>query len=186
MKKFFNAIYPIDEEILDEYLSYYDRVSYKRKDFITKAGDVERFLYFVEEGIQRSFCIKEDKEHVMAFTYPPSVTGVPESFFTQQPSRYYLECLTDSTLIRISYSDHQKMLQKHRPLETLFRKSTEILLAGILDRHYELLALTIEERFRAFTKRSPHLLNMVPHKHIASYLRIDPSNFSKLLGSINI
>ncbi len=77
-------------------------------------------------------------------------------------------------------------MKEHRALETLFRKATEQILIGVLQRHYELMAFTIEERFRAFMKRSPHLLNMVPHKDLASYLRIDPTNFSKLLASIKI
>lgn len=186
LKAFLNHIHPISDEVYDEYLSHWKAVEYKRKEFLTREGQTEKYLYYVLEGIQRSYYINKGKEHVMAFTYPPSFSGMPESFITQTPSRYYLECLTDSRFIRIHYQDHLRMLQKHRSIETLFRIGTEKLLIGMLDRHYELLAYDIEERFRAFTSRSSHLLNKVPHKHLASYLRIDPSNFSKLLGKINI
>ena len=43
-----------------------------------------------------------------------------------------------------------------------------------------------ESRFKKYTKRSPHLLNMIPQKDIASYLRIDPTNFSKLINTIKL
>ena len=186
LKESLNHIHPIPESVFEEYFSYWKEVDFKRKELLTREGQTEKYLYYVLEGIQRSYYITKGKEHVIAFTYPPSFSGMPESFITQSPSHYHLECLTDSRFIRISYSDHQKMMQKHREVETLFRIGTEKLLIGILQRHYELLAYDIEERFKAFTSRSPHLLNMVSQKHLASYLRIDPSNFSRLLGKVNI
>lgn len=186
MKAFLNQISPLPAHVLEEYLSYWKPFSYRRRTILTAEGQTERFMYFVEEGIQRSYYLREDKEHVIAFTYPPSFSGIPQSFFSQTPSKYFLECITDSCLQRITYEDHQQMMLKHRDIETLFRKGTELLLIGTMDRHYELMSLDMEERFRAFAKRSPHLLNMVPHKHLASYLRIDPTNFSKLLGKITI
>ena len=63
---------------------------------------------------------------------------------------------------------------------------TEAILAGMINRHIELHSLTIEERFKVFCQRSPHLLQLVPHKYIASYLGIDPTNFSKLFNSVRI
>jgi CRP-like cAMP-binding protein len=186
MKDFLNHLYPIPDDILEAYSALWKPIEMKKKDLITREGQTERYMYFVLEGIQRSYYINKGKEHVIAFTYPPSFSGMPESFISQTPSRYFLECLTDSSFLRISYEDHQQMLKKHRAIETAFRIGTEKLLVGMLDRYYELLAFDIEERFKAFTTRSPHLLNMVPHKHLASYLRIDPSNFSRLMGKITI
>ncbi|MDQ3015104.1 MAG: Crp/Fnr family transcriptional regulator, partial [Bacteroidota bacterium] len=72
------------------------------------------------------------------------------------------------------------------PLERLFRKMTEAVLAGMINRHIELHSLTMEERYKIFCSRSPHLLHLVPHKYIASYLGMDATNFSKLYNSIRI
>lgn len=186
MKSFFNAIHPVPDDILEEYIAHWQAFNCPRKTIITAQGETERWMYFVLEGLQKSYYLKEGKMHVIAFTYPPSISGIPESFFTQTPSRYFLETVTESRFLRIPYQKHLELIEKHRPLETLFRKGTELLLKGVLERHYELMAFSIEERFRAFTKRSPHLLNLIPHKDLASYLRIDPTNFSRLLGSVKL
>jgi hypothetical protein len=77
-------------------------------------------------------------------------------------------------------------MQAHREIETLFRKATEFFLVGLLERYYELMALSMEGRFKAFVKRSPHLLGTIAQKDLASYLRIDSTNFSKLMNSIRI
>lgn len=187
IKSFLNGISPTPDDVLTEYLSHWQEYTCARKTTLTAAGEVERWMYFVLEGVQKSYYITQDgKTHVMAFTYPPSMSGIPESFFTQTPARYYLESITESRFLRISFDKHQELMQEHRPLETLFRKGTEFLLKGVLERHYELMAYSMEERFTSFVKRSPHLLNLVPHKDLASYLRIDPTNFSKLLGSVKL
>jgi hypothetical protein len=35
-------------------------------------------------------------------------------------------------------------------------------------------------------QRSPHILQLVPHKYLANYLGIDATNFSKLLNRVRI
>ncbi len=186
LKEFLSQVHSVDDAILDEYISHWTPYSVPKRTIMTWEGDTERYMYFVLEGIQKSYYINGDKEHIIAFTYPPSFTGIPESFLNQSPSRYFLTTITESKFIRISFEKHQELMQKHRPIETLFRKATEILLIDTLNRYYELMALDIESRFKVFTSRSPHLIQMISQKDLASYLRIDPSNFSKLLKTIKI
>lgn len=186
MKEFLSKIHSVEDAILEEYLSFWTEYSVPKKTIMTCKGDTERYMYFVLDGIQKSYYLNEDKEHIIAFTYSPSFSGIPESFLNQSPSNYFLTTITDSKFLRISFKKHQELMSKHRSIETLFRKATEFLLIDTLNRYYELMAFDIETRFRKFTTRSPHLLQMVSQKDIASYLRIDPTNFSKLLGTVKI
>ncbi|TAI49488.1 Crp/Fnr family transcriptional regulator [Flagellimonas allohymeniacidonis] len=186
MKAFFTKIHPVEDEILEEYLSHWSPHSTSKKTILTHPGKTETYIYYVKHGIQKSYYLNEDKEHIMFFAYSPSFSGVVESFLTQTPSKYYLETITDSEFMRLSYAKHQELIQKHRSLETLFRKITEQFLVGIIERHHQLMAFNAETRFTQFAKRSPHLFQLVPQKDIASYLRIDPTNFSKMMNSIKI
>lgn len=186
MKEFLKQIHPIDDEILNTYISKWEEIEIPRKTLMTSAGRTERYIYFVLDGIQRSYYLNEGKEYVIAFTYPPSFSGIPDSFLNQQPSKYFLETISGSKFLRLSFEEHQRLMKEYRPIETLFRKATEMILIGVLHRHYELMAYSIEKRFKTFLDRSPHLLNMIPHKDLASYLRIDPTNFSKLLSSVKL
>jgi hypothetical protein len=56
----------------------------------------------------------------------------------------------------------------------------------VLVRQIETQSMSAEQRFRALLARSPHLLHLVPHKYIANYLGMDPTNFSKLLGQVRL
>ncbi|MEL6559533.1 MAG: cyclic nucleotide-binding domain-containing protein [Bacteroidota bacterium] len=186
MKKFLSSFHEVSEDVLDEYLSHWSAYALPKRTIMTGSGKTEKYLYFVEEGIQKSYYLNDGKQHVMFFAYAPSFSGIVESFLTQTPSKYHLETITESSFLRISYTKHVQLLAEHRELETLFRKITETFLMGIIERHHELMAFNVETRFRNFARRSPHLFNMISQKDISSYLRIDPTNFSKLMNSINI
>jgi CRP-like cAMP-binding protein len=186
MKDFFNKIHKTDPEILEEYISYWSEYSLPKKTIMTKPEQTESYIYFVEEGVQKSYYLNDGKQHVMFFAYNPSFSGVMESFLTQTPSKYYLETITQSKFLRLSYIKHNELINKHRQLETLFRIITERFLVGIIERHHQLMAFDVQSRFTTFIKRSPHLLSIVSHKDIASYLRIDPTNFSKMMNNIRL
>jgi CRP-like cAMP-binding protein len=59
-----------------------NRLNANGKTILTAAGETEKHLYFVLEGLQRAFYIGDDqKEATIVFTYPPSFSGVADSFF---------------------------------------------------------------------------------------------------------
>lgn len=179
--KAFHNISPKDYEFLCKKLK---TKAFGKGDHITVPGQTNRELYFIKSGVQMSYFETEKNIHVIAFTYPPNFCAIPESFLHQKPSQIYLTCLTDSEMDFISFDDLQELFDQSQQIERLFRKMIEAVLAGILNRHVELHSKTIEERYTAFCQRSPHLLQLVPHKYIASYLGIHPTNFSKLLNRV--
>lgn len=158
--------------------------TFKKGDFITVPGQIQKELYFVKSGVQMSYYDSNNKTHVIAFTYKTNLCAIPESFSLQTPSKYYLTCLTNSEMEYLTFEELQNLFDKSQQLERLFRRMTEFVLAGIINRHVELHSLTIEERYKIFCQRSPHLLQLVPHKYIASYLGIDPTNFSKMFNNV--
>jgi len=181
--RLFHPITQTDFELLAQYLK---PKTFQKGDLMVRPEQIQKELYFVKKGVQMSFFETENKSHVVAFTYSPSPCAIPDSFMFQKASVYSLVCLTESEVDCISYAKLQEVFDASQAIERLFRKMTEYLLSGMIERHIELHSLTIEERFKAFCKRSPHLLQLVPHKYIASYLHIDPTNFSKLWSTIKL
>lgn len=186
LKSYLKEIHDVNDAVLDNYISLWKEYKVSKKQMMKVPGQIEKHFYFVISGIQKSYYYHREKEHVIAFAHPPSFSGIPESFFTQTPSRYYLETITKSNFLRISYEQHQKFMTEHREIETLYRKITEIFLNGVIQRQHEIMALNMEDRFKIFVGRSAHLLQTIPQKDIASYLNIDPTNFSKLINRIRI
>lgn len=181
--KAFHSIKLADYQLLTEGLS---TKYFKKGEHIIVPGQTQKELYFIKSGVQMCCYDTGDKTFVMAFTYSPNICAIPESFSKQNSSKYYFTCLTDSEIECLTFEDLQKLFDKSQELERLFRKINETILANFISRHIELRSTTIEERFKVFCKRSPHLLQLVPHKYIASYLGIDPTNFSKLFNTVKL
>ncbi|MBK9452186.1 MAG: cyclic nucleotide-binding domain-containing protein [Bacteroidetes bacterium] len=97
------AIHPLEAEAMEALLNGWQEVNFKRNELITQAGKVQRDMLFMVEGLQRSYYIKDGREFVIAFTYPPSFSGIPESFLTQQPSKYFLQAVTDGKMLKLPW-----------------------------------------------------------------------------------
>ena len=186
MQRQLTAVHPLDPESWDAFSKIWLPVTYKRKSVITAAGEVEKYLYWVTEGVQRGFHLHHSKEATIVFTYPYSFSGIIDSFLLQQPSRYYLEALTTSSFLRASWQQVEVCRKNHPAIGELMYKSLCFTTSGILERQIELMVYSAEEKFRTLLGRSPHILQMVPHKYLASYLGIDATTFSKLLGTVKL
>jgi CRP-like cAMP-binding protein len=185
--QFVNAIHPLTEEEAFMFCCNWQPFTAKRKTILTATGEIERYVYFVLDGVQRAYYVSDqDKEATIVFTYPLSFSGIADSLMTQLPSPYYFETLTASSFLRLSAEELFRMMEKYPNIRLCILKALAHALHGVLKRQAEILVFSNEEKFRTLLQRSPHLLNLVPHKYIASYLGIDPSNFSKLLKTVRI
>ncbi|MBL7739858.1 MAG: Crp/Fnr family transcriptional regulator [Chitinophagaceae bacterium] len=187
LQQFIAPIHTLNEKERAAFSSVWSPFSCKRKTVLTAAGETERHLYFVLEGVQRAFYIGDDqREATIVFTYPPSFSGVADSFLTQTPTTWFFETLTASKFLRTTYKQVEILMNEYPAIQKLILKTTAFALKGVLARQVELQCYSAEEKFRTLLKRSPHLLQLIPHKYLASYVGIDPTTFSKLMGSVRI
>lgn len=177
----------LSENTWNAIASIWEVMDIKRKIIISEPEVVEKYLYFVIEGVQRVYYFDEqNREATLIFSYPYSFSGVLDSFLLQSPSKYYFETLTNSVLLRTTYAQYQTMVKQFPEFEEFTRKATNYVISGLLDRLVELQCFSSEEKFKKLLKRSPHILQYVPQKYLANYLGIDPTNFSKLMNTVKI
>ena len=187
LRKVVQSIHPISESDWEAFAAIWQPFEAKRKVILTQEGAVEKYVYFVLSGIQRAYAVGEDgREVTLVFTYPYSFSGVADSFLLQLPSRYYFETLSPSTFLRASFKDLDDLMLKNHGIERMLRLAISHTLSGVLVRQIELQSYSAEDRFRTLLKRSGHVLNMIPHKYLASYLGMDATNFSKLLATVKV
>jgi CRP-like cAMP-binding protein len=187
IKEAIQSLSPITDEAWNDFSGIWEPYAVKRKEIITAAGDREKYLYFVVDGIQRIYYLDDNnREATLLFTYAPSFGGVLDSFLLQKPSAYYYESLTPSTFYRAPYEQFHPLINQHKSLARFIQKALIHSVSGLLERMVELQSFSSEEKFKSLLKRSPHILTLVPHKYLANYLGIDPTNFSKLINSVRI
>ncbi len=157
---------------------------FEKGAFISKAGRVEDRFYIVQQGVQRLFVEHEDSEICLGFSYGHSWSGDYDSFVRQASGRFNVQAVTDSALVGIAYADLQFLYRTVPAMERFGRLILEELLVGRATREIEQIALSAEERYRRLVERSPQLLQLVPQKEIASYLRMTPETFSRLRAKV--
>lgn len=181
------TIHPLDAADWEALSGIWKPFSARRKEVVTSAGETERYVYFVTDGVQRIYYLDDqNREATIAFTYRPSFGGIIDSSLMEVPSRYYYETLTPSSFIRTPYSDFKEVAYERPAVERMLRAGITQTLSGILERLVEVQCFSSEDKFRNLLKRSPHILQLVPHKYLANYLGIDPTNFSKLVNRVRI
>lgn len=186
LKKELDRFVPISDSLWKELQPYWKYYEAGRKQQLTIVGEKEKYAYLVIEGVQRIYATHNNKEATLIFTYAPSFGGILDSFLLQQPAIYGYETLTKSKFLRMYYQDFMEMMHKYPEFEHWVQVTTTHALSGTLVRYKELLLMGAEEKFTTLLKRSPQVLNLIPHKYLASYIGVDASTFSKLLGSVKL
>jgi CRP-like cAMP-binding protein len=186
--RFLAATLQLPEATIAALLPDWQPFAAPRRTILTAAGEQEPYLYFVLEGVQRAYYLgeRDRQEATLMFSYPPSFSGAAEAFLTERPAAYFFETLTPSRFLRITRTAFFAQLDRFPDFHRAMTRFMGELVRGMLERQVELQCFNAEEKFRALLTRSPHILQLVPHKYLASYLGIDPSTFSKLLGSVRV
>ncbi|TLU96937.1 Crp/Fnr family transcriptional regulator [Dyadobacter sediminis] len=182
-----NAVSPVSEESWTEFSRIWKPFHAGRKEVISGAGMQENYLYFVTGGVQRIYFPDDSgREATLVFVYAPSFGGIIDSLLLEKPSIYIYETLTPSQFLRASGSDLREVMHLYPDIERMIRTGITQTLSGIMERLMEVQSFSSEEKFRKLLKRSPHILQLVPHKYLANYLGMDATNFSKLLNRVKI
>lgn len=154
----------------------------KRFDFLIQKGRRESHLYFITKGTMRIFHVSNDTENCVGFGYKDNLICSYPSFISNQPSDYSIQALTDTKLIGIAKTDFYDCIHKSWNLERYWRQMTEQALLGRIEREIDLITYSPKERLERLLSRSPHLFQLIPHKYIASYLRMTPETLSRMLS----
>lgn len=170
----------MNNEVLRDFMSYWHPLEITKGEFISEAGKVENYFYYVEKGVLRAYFIKDGQDRSVGFTYDGDYSGAYDSFLTRKPSLFYLEALTDCKLYRISKSDLELMYDKHKDVERWGRLFNQEILFKKGFHEINVLSYTAEERFERLLRESPHMIQLVPQKHLASYLGMSAETFSRL------
>jgi len=153
----------------------------KRKEFLLREGQVCRHFAFVLEGCFKMFATdKSGKEHNLQFAAEDDWIADISSFYSEKPSKLFIETLEPSRVLLIERSDLILLFSRFPKFVRYFKVIFENKFVEMQDRVLQNISSTAEERYLSFLKHYPHLSNRLPSIQIASYLGVTPEFLSKI------
>lgn len=150
-----------------------------KKEFVTKAGEIENYFNFVVKGLVRKYYKRSSAEMNTQISMEGHIILSQESFHSRVPSEYFIETIEPSVLISIKYEDLENVYSQSKKMEHLGRLIITHTMV-LKDRwQMQMIKMTPRERFLNFVMKNPELLQRVPQKFLASYLNIKPETFSR-------
>jgi len=152
----------------------------KRK-ILLRPGEIDRYIYFVEEGCLRMFHTDNDGvEHNLCF-YPENWWACDiVSFFKTKPATNTIQALEDTSLSYFTLPDLERLFTQIPKLERFFRILTQNGFDMFQRRVTSNLSKTAEQRYLEFRRHYPGLEQRISQKHIASYLGITAAFLSMM------
>ncbi|MCG8576399.1 MAG: Crp/Fnr family transcriptional regulator [Flavobacteriales bacterium] len=179
------TIHPISEEDWKIFEPLFHRKVYKKNDYLLNVGQTEKHLYFIENGIIRSYIERRESEVTVEFSFQETIFSAYSSFLTQTPSLVNVQAITDVVIWRINYNDLQKVYSLSSIGNLIGRVATELLFIEKDKRELSLLCKTAEQRYLDLFNEHPNLIQNIPLKFIASYIGITPQALSRIRKRIS-
>jgi CRP-like cAMP-binding protein len=151
-----------------------------KKDFLTRAGEVERFIYFLDEGLIHQYFLKGKEEVTTDLIPAGTVANAAVSFLSGKPSQYSLQAMEPCLVFGLSKDQLDYLYSVDRKWQQLGRKLLSYYLMKQETAMVDNLRFTMRERFMHFVQQNPGLMERVPQRRLASYLNIKPETFTRL------
>lgn len=162
-------------------LSAFETQSIKKKKDLLTPGNICEHIYFITSGSFRSYFV-DDKgiEHIYQIRLENSWISDLESFFSQRPSKYYIEALENSEMLCLSFERLEKLYEEVPILERYFRILFQKAYINALERLNATMWESAVDRYHDLLKEHKDIFQRVPLVYIASYLGITPESLSRI------
>lgn len=145
-------------------------------------GAPSRHLYFVCQGLLRSYTLSPDgKEYNKKFfpenTFPGSIRALLEG----APSDFALQALEPTLVLAIEHHAYRRILEETDDLKWYHIQYLEK--NWVLEKEAIEVGLALSDskaRYQAFIARHAHILERIPLHHIASAIGVTPTQLSRI------
>jgi CRP-like cAMP-binding protein len=162
-------------------LALLQRKTVTKRSILLRPGEIERHIYFVNEGCLRMYNTDKDgQEHNLCF-YPENWWACDiVSFFKAKRATNSIQALEDTEVGYFSLPALERLFTEVPRFERFFRILAQNGFDMFQRRVTSNLSKTAEQRYREFRRHYPGLEQRISQKHIASYLGITAAFLSMM------
>lgn len=152
----------------------------KKGDVLVRQDTVCNHLFFVEQGLTRTYYLKDGKEITDWLSPENTIACSIVSYISRRPDRRIIDVLEPSVLWSIGYHELEQLYTRYHDIERLGRLLVSAGLIQMQQRFDDLHFASAHQRYQTLMDTHPTLLQRVPLGMIASYLGITQETLSRI------
>ena len=159
---------------------YTQEKSIKKGEVLSAAGSHQQNVYFVEQGLLRTFYYEQGKDITAGFYAEGSVFSTIINFAEREVSIYDIEALENT---RVRYCNYTQLDERCKVSLTVANFTRYILQDIILEKNKRLAYfqyMTARDKYNALLAENPSILLRAPLGDIASFLGITQETLSRI------
>lgn len=168
----FNELAPLPDDEWLRFLPIVEPVSYAKNDFLIQEGQVERYIYYIAEGMVRLFLNDNGKDVSIDFVFNHNFVSAYSSFLSGQPTAIAIQALTDVQALRFSRTNLLNLYEESHKAERIGRLIAEQAFLRKTSREVLFLTSTAKQRYVQLLEQNPTLVQAISVRHLASYLAL--------------
>lgn len=168
---------PADEAVVQ---MLFRRKEYKKGEHLLTAGEVCRYLIFIESGLVRYYITKDGEDRTNYFNKEGDFVCYYPSFLPQKPSEVGIQALEDCVVWQISFDGLQQFYKEVEYGERFGRLGIEAVFVNVSAQVGSIYTDTPELRYKTFLDNYPTIVQRVPQYYIASYVGVKPQSLSRI------
>ncbi|MGY4384880.1 CRP-like cAMP-binding protein [Pedobacter sp. UYP24] len=185
MRHFLLQHIDLTEDELTDFFSETTQRLFKTGTIIFEPSKIFDKLYFIEEGLIRSYRIKNGQDITYHFYLKQEFCVDFYSYLNDSPSELFFEALADTTVYEISKTTMATKMQKFPQIEKLGRLMAEKAYNSVAERLREMQVESLKERYLKLLNRNPKIFQDIQQRHIATYLGVKPESLSRIKAYIH-
>lgn len=183
LKTFFSRFVELEEGAWDAFSEILTPRVLKRKEHFLTQGEICKKLGFIARGSVRVYFMVETEEITKDFNFENSFCGSYASFSLQQPSRFNVVAMEETTLYTIGREDLYRLFDKYSSIQKIGRLSIENMFIRKELREASFLLDSAQKRYESLLAQDPGIVNRVPLKYLASYIGVKAETLSRIRGN---
>jgi CRP-like cAMP-binding protein len=147
---------------------------------LLKQGQIcSQLVYTVEGSFRIYYNDKKGKEITTWLVFNDMLVTEWASFITQQPTKFNIQAVHDSTIAAISHLDLQQLYIDIPKFQEFGRRIAEEVVVGAINRVVSFQYEPADKRYEKLINKSEYL-QKIPLKYIASFLGVTDTSLSRI------
>lgn len=178
---FINKRIQLDDKKSEHILKLVHYQQALKNTMLVQPGEIcKKFYYIVSGGIRIYYVTPEGREKTRVVLFENSPFTAFLSFITARPSAELIEVLEDSHFAVMTRDDFFKLVDEMPEWSTFYRKMLERTFVYQHTRLEQLATLSAGQRYKIVLHESPHFVQRLSNRILASYLDITQETLSRL------